>query len=70
MGPTLGWSPADSPACYTGTIQPPDDDPESGAPSGEEPDEPTTVAQDGMAPLINNTGADGTEDEGADASSG
>ena len=33
-------------------------------------DDPTAIADDGMAPLINNTGADVSEDDDADASSG
>ena len=36
----------------------------------DEPDDPTAFADDGMAPLINNTGADGTDDDDVDASSG
>ena len=40
------------------------------APSTDEPDDPTAPAADGMAPLINNTGADAGTDDDADASSG
>ena len=55
---------------YTGAMQPTGDDPERGAPLGDEPEGPAAVAKDGMAPLINNTGADDTDDDDADASSG
>ena len=46
------------------------DPPERRRAGPDEPDDPAAPAQDGMAPLINNTGADGTGDEDADASSG
>ena len=36
----------------------------------DEPDDPAEPAPDGMAPLINNTGADPSTDDDADASSG
>ena len=46
-------------------MRPPDDPPDP-----EHDDEPLEVAEDGMAPLINNTGADGADGDDADASSG
>ncbi len=47
---------------------PPTDEPDETTP--EDPDDPTAIAEDGMAPLINNTGADADGDDDADASSG
>jgi hypothetical protein len=45
-------------------------DPEREPEPSEDPDDPTAPAADGMAPLINNTGADDGDGDGADASSG
>jgi hypothetical protein len=45
----------------------PDDSPEPDDATGRDPTEP---AEDGMAPLINNTGADDAEGDDADAASG
>jgi hypothetical protein len=44
------------------------DEPEPDEP--DEGEEPTAVADDGMAPLITNTGADDSEGDDADAPSG
>jgi hypothetical protein len=52
--------------CYTGAMRPPDDPPDP----EHDDDEQLGVADDGMAPLINNTGADGADGDDADASSG
>jgi hypothetical protein len=51
-------------------MQPSSDDPEAGTTSAEQPERPTALPNDGMAPLINNTGADDSEGDDADASSG
>ena len=51
-------------------MKPSSDDPERDHTPAEDPDAPTALATDGMAPLINNTGADGGEDDDADASTG
>ena len=48
----------------------PDPDATDASDASEEHEDPTAMAEDGMAPLINNTGADDAEGEGADASTG
>ena len=40
------------------------------APQPDEHDDPTEIADDGMAPIITNTGADETLDDDADAATG
>jgi hypothetical protein len=51
---------------HTGAMRPTDDPPDP----EHDDDEQLGVADDGMAPLINNTGADGADGDDADASSG
>jgi hypothetical protein len=46
------------------------DDPDPVPDGVDDEDEPTALAEDGMAPLITNTGADDSEGEDADAASG
>jgi hypothetical protein len=46
------------------------DDPERDPTPAGDPDDPTALATDGMAPLINNTGADDSDSDDADASTG
>ncbi len=56
-------------ACYTDDMTSSNDESRP-VPSDDEPGDPAAIADDGMAPLINNTGADDTADDDADASSG
>lgn len=49
---------------------PPTDEPDQTDDADETEDDPTAIAEDGMAPLINNTGVDGGDGDDADASSG
>jgi hypothetical protein len=52
-------------SCYDGDVASSDETPEHAS-----TDDPAAIADDGMAPLINNTGADADADDDADASSG
>jgi hypothetical protein len=58
-------------------VVPPSDQTSHSDPSDDEPgattsdrDDPTAIAEDGMAPFINNTGADSGDGADVDASSG